>query len=121
VRAVLDTNILIDLLSGVEKGRAEIDRYTRRTISIVTWMEVMVGARDAGEEDALRAFLLRFDVAPLTTEIASEAVSLRREHGLGLPDAIIWATARVSECLLVTRNTSDFPADDPGVRFPYQV
>lgn len=121
MRAVLDTNILIDLLSGVQKSRTEIERYARPRISIVTWMEVMVGARNSDEEDALRAFLLRFDVEPLTAEVAAEAVSLRRSHGIGLPDAVIWATSRVNECLLVTRNTSDFPTDDPGVRVPYRI
>jgi predicted nucleic acid-binding protein len=73
------------------------------------------------QHPALRAFLLRFDVEPLTADVASEAVSLRRTHGIGPPDAVIWATSRVNECLLVTRNTSDFPADDPGIRVPYRI
>jgi len=34
-------------------------------------------------------------------------------------DAIVWASARQHGCLLVTRNTRDFPADNPGVRAPY--
>ena len=48
------------------------------------------------------------------------AVELRRERRLRLPDAIIWATARCAGCLLVTRNTGDFPEDEPDVRVPYQ-
>jgi hypothetical protein len=38
-----------------------------------------------------------------------------------LPDAIIWASARCNGRLLVTRNTKDFPAGDPVVRYPYEV
>ena len=38
-----------------------------------------------------------------------------------LPDAIVWATALVNKRLLVTRNTKDFSADEPGTRVPYQV
>ena len=33
--------------------------------------------------------------------------------------AIVWASARTESALLVTRNTRDFPADEPGVRLPY--
>jgi predicted nucleic acid-binding protein len=40
---------------------------------------------------------------------------------LKLPDAIGWASARLNEALLVTRNTKDFPAHESGVRIPYQV
>jgi predicted nucleic acid-binding protein len=36
-----------------------------------------------------------------------------------LPDAIILATARAESALLVTRNTKDFPRDDPASRVPY--
>ena len=38
-----------------------------------------------------------------------------------LPDAIVWASARRQGRLLVSRNTKDFPAGDPGVRHPYVV
>ena len=52
--------------------------------------------------------------SPLTPEVAEEAVRLRKEHHLKLPDAIIYATARAHGCLLVTRNTKDFSAREPG-------
>jgi predicted nucleic acid-binding protein len=38
-----------------------------------------------------------------------------------LPDAIILATARVSNRQLVTRNIKDFPAGTAGVRAPYRI
>nr|MBA3544449.1 PIN domain-containing protein [Chthoniobacterales bacterium] len=57
---------------------------------------------------------------PLTPEVAEETVVLRRKHRLKLPDAIIWATAVSENCLLVTRNKGDFPADHVGIRFPYR-
>jgi hypothetical protein len=34
---------------------------------------------------------------------------------------VVWASARIDGRLLVTRNTKDFPAADPGVRHPYRV
>jgi predicted nucleic acid-binding protein len=54
-------------------------------------------------------------------QIAERAVGLRRNHRIKLPDAVIWATAQVHAMLLVTRNTRDFPDDDPGVRAPYKL
>ena len=44
---------------------------------------------------------------------------IRRDRRVKLPDAVIWATARAESALLVTRNTKDFPRDDPGIRVPY--
>jgi hypothetical protein len=55
----------------------------------------------------------------LTRRVSREAVALRRTRRIRLPDAIVWASARSESALLVTRNTKDFPADDPGVRVPY--
>ena len=51
--------------------------------------------------------------------VAEQAVQLRREHRLRLPDAIILASARVEQCLLVTRNTRDFKPAGPDIRVPY--
>jgi predicted nucleic acid-binding protein len=119
VKALFDTNILIDYLIGVDGARAELGRYRERTISIITWMEVLVGARSAADEDVIEMFLRDFTVVPITRPIAREAVDLRKHKRVRLPDALIWASARSESALLVTRNSKDFPADDPGVRVPY--
>ena len=59
-------------------------------------------------------FFSGFRVIPLDDIIAGEAVELRRRHRMKLPDAIVWASARVEHRLLVTRNEKDFPVSDPG-------
>jgi hypothetical protein len=84
-------------------------------------MEVLVGGRNDDEYALLRRFLLRFEIAELTGAVATRAVELRRAHRIRLPDAIIWATAHEHACLLVTRNTRDFPVEDPSIRVPYEV
>jgi predicted nucleic acid-binding protein len=120
VNALFDTNILVDYLNAVPQARSELQRYTNKAISIITWMEVMVGA--AGNlEAATRSFLNSFDVVVVDQRIAERAVSLRRSHRIKLPDAVIWATAQAHAMLLVTRNTKDFPSNDPGVRAPYKL
>jgi predicted nucleic acid-binding protein len=119
VKALFDTCILVDYLRGDPRAAEEISRFERRAVSVVTWMELMVGARDPAEEPKLRAFLDGFEPVELTREVAEEAVRLRRARRIQLPDAIIWASAKIHGALLVTRNTRDFPPDHHEVRVPY--
>jgi predicted nucleic acid-binding protein len=121
VKALFDTNILIDYLNGVERAKEEIERAGERFISIVTWMEVLAGAHDAEEEDVIDLFLGDFTVVGVTRRIARDAVEIRRAHRIRLPDAIVWASARSEAAVLVTRNTKDFPTGESGVRVPYTL
>lgn len=118
--AVFDTNIVIDALNGVSEADAEYSRYERVLISRITWMEVLIGAE--GDDSELRSFLeTHFEIISLDLAVAETAVQLRRRHRIRLPDAIIWATARVNDAVLVTRNTKDFNPDWEGIRLPYTV
>ena len=121
MKPVFDTNILIDYLTGIDAAKEELARYPRSRISIITWMEVMVGASGESEESSVRQFLNSFETVPLDNNVAEAAVQLRRQYGLKLPDTLIWATARTSESLLITRNTRDYPAGEPEIRFPYAL
>ena len=121
MKALFDSDVLIDYLLGEAKARAELQKYTEQLISVVAWAEVMIGARTEEEKLHCRNFLGSFNIIPFDQIIAEEAVYLRQVHNLKLPDAIIWATARTSEALFITRNTKDFPKDDPFVRFPYEA
>ncbi|RKU04346.1 VapC toxin family PIN domain ribonuclease [Burkholderia sp. Nafp2/4-1b] len=120
VNALFDTNILIDYLGGVEAARTELARYDYRAISIVTWMEILVGATDR-DDAAIRTWLSSFDIIPLDGTVANRAVTIRKERRIRLPDAIVWASAQVNSLLLVSRNTKDFPVTEPGVRAPYRI
>ncbi|MFA7270173.1 MAG: type II toxin-antitoxin system VapC family toxin [Sterolibacterium sp.] len=120
VNALFDTNILIDYLNAVPQSRDELDRFANKAISVITWMEVMVGTTPktaAGTRDFLSGFI----ILPITEEIAERAVEIRQAQRIRLPDAIVWATAQVNHRLLVTRNTKDFSANEPGVRVPYSL
>lgn len=121
VKALFDTNILIDYLNGETRAKKELARHHQRLISLITWIEVLVGCRDPEEESAIRRFLSGFELAPIDLEVSDQAVVLRRERRMRLPDALIWASAQQQHALLITRNTKDFPAESPGVRVPYQL
>ena len=120
MKALFDTNILIDYLNGVEQARDEFDRFPESLISVITWAEVMVGTK-AEDEALVRKFLSRFRQIPLNSDIAEKAVLIRRETRIRLPDAIIRASAEVESALLVSRNTKDFPEEEPWVRVPYRL
>ena len=93
VDAVFDTNILIDYLIGRDQAQKELVRYSRRAISIVTWMELQIGSRSDAEADVIDLFLREFRVIDITRPLARRAIEIRRSTRIRLPDAIIWATA----------------------------
>ena len=70
MNALFDTNLLIDYLKGVDDARAEIERHRTRLISIVTWMEALIGAKDEAEADVIEMFLRDFRRAEITRPIA---------------------------------------------------
>jgi predicted nucleic acid-binding protein len=119
VIAVFDSNIVIDFLNGIEPARAEIVRYDRAYISPITWVEAQVKAPEGLEADTRAAVERRFETLKLDDKTLAEALAIRREMRLKLPDALILASARVNGWLLVSRNTKNFPATMPGVRVPY--
>ena len=121
MRPVFDTNILVDFLAGKQLAKDELRRYTQPRISIVTWMEVMVGASGKPDETTVRQFLNSFDTITLGDQVAETAVLLRSEYRLRLPDALIWASAKTTESILITRNIRDYPAGQPDIRFPYTL
>ncbi|MDA1043873.1 MAG: type II toxin-antitoxin system VapC family toxin [Verrucomicrobia bacterium] len=119
--AVFDTHLLIDYLNGAPMARTTLLEYEDPAISRVTWVEVLAGAINTPSENSVRAFLASFILLEIDGPVSEEAIRLRADRGLKLPDAIILATARVKGCLLLTRNTRDFKLIWPEIREPYQL
>ena len=117
---LLDTNILIDVLRGEAVALSWLEQQQSPRISVITWIEVLVGCRD-GEADAVQVWLESFPRLSLDQAISSETVRLRQKLGLKVPDAIILATARCSQLTLATRNRRDFPLALGGVLHPYKL
>lgn len=120
MKAVIDTNILVDYLRGIPQAQTELALYQSPAISVISWIEVLSGATSL-TESAARTFLRSFDLLEIDPKVAEQAVILRKTRRIKLPDAIIWATAQVHQCLLISRNTRDFDPADPGVRVPYTI
>ena len=108
MKAVFDTVILIDYLNGIVAAKRELERYSVRLISIISFIEVLVGAKGPEDEVKIRGFLASFESVQVSPEVAKEAISIRRDLRLKVPDAIVYGTARTQGCILVTRNSKDF-------------
>ena len=117
---LLDSNVIIDALNGIEDAVREVLSDPEAVVSVVAWVEVLAGYRD-GADAAARELLKTLTVADLSPAVLEETVSIRRATRLKLPDAIILATARVHGLTLSTRNTRDLDRNDPSVRIPYEL
>jgi len=119
MKAFFDTNIVIDLLAGHPPALTEAALYTEAAISRITWMEVLIGAPDAGTQAKRESFLDQFVVVEMDESVCREAIQLRQQHRIKLPDALIWGSAVTWGAELITRNTKDVAPGTPGIRIPY--
>ena len=121
MKAVIDSDVLIDFLQGIGAAKTEINRYASPLYSVISWMEIMCGAKSNRERESAENLFASMKRVDLSLMVAEKAVEERKHRGLKLPDAIILASADVEGCILVTRNTRDFDKNDPRIRFPYSL
>jgi predicted nucleic acid-binding protein len=113
---LFDTDVVIWNLRGNQRASAAIDAADRLELSVVSFMELLRGARDRKELRLTKAFLsdLGFHVLPLSENIGHRAAIYLEEYGLksnlGIPDALIAATAVENGLLLCTGNVKDYRA-----------
>lgn len=112
---LIDTDILIDTGRGIPEAiecLAAVRRNGSPAVSIVTYMELVVGCRDKRELNELDRFMSNFQIVRLNSrmsDIASDLVhSYRLSHGLLIPDAFIAATAIFLECQFISKNQRDY-------------
>ena len=120
MKALFDSNILIDYLNGHAPAAEEFAKYQVKLISLISWVEVLVGVPEAHQK-TVKAFLSQFEVINIDVDICEQAISIRKTKKMKLPDALILATANVHSALLVTRNTKDFDPSSPFIHEPYQI
>ena len=114
---MIDSNVLID----VSRGNLAAIRYLDGldgvcSVSQVTAMELIVGARNKTEVTAIEELLATFDVIPLNSMIGETAFRLlklyAKSHGLHVFDSLIAATAMENELTLVTLNRKHYQMID---------
>ncbi len=99
---LLDTDVLIDSLSGVRPLRIGRPAW----YSVVTRCEIFAGS--GVNEAGARAFLEVLGEIAVDRAIAERAGRLRRGSRIRTLDALIAATALEHDLTLVTRNRRDF-------------
>ena len=67
---LLDTNILIDVLRGEAVALAWLERQQSPRISVISWIEVLVGCR-VDETDVVENWLEAFPRCPSMTPAAA--------------------------------------------------
>ena len=111
---LFDTDVIIWVLRGSKRAATAIDRADSLEISVVSYMELVQGARDKSELRATKAALaaLNFQMLALTENIGHRASIYLEEYALksniGVPDALIAATAVENGMPLCTANAKDY-------------
>ena len=116
VSMLFDTGVVIWALRGNMRAADAIDGADRLSLSVVSYMELLQGARNKQDLRMTKAFLsdLGFDIVPLSENIGHRAAIYIEEYGLrshlGVPDALIGATAAETGSVLCTGNAKDYRA-----------
>ncbi len=107
VVVVFDSNIIIDYFKGIESARATCNKYRYKYISFITWIECLVKIPLEQQGIAID-FLSEFELVTMDAKLMRESLKIRQVTNLKLPDAIIYATAKIKKATLLTRNIKDY-------------
>jgi len=116
---ICDTDVLIDYFDAGQLRHNDTKNIIEERISLnlvaisaITKMELLIGASNKTELNQIDKLTKRLGLLLINDEITRKALELiktyRLSHGLAIPDAIIAATAIISELELFTYNQRDF-------------
>ena len=111
---IFDSDVLIWFFRGNTRAAALVENEGFRSLSVVSYMEVLRGVRDKRELKTILDLLRRFefDIVPLSESIGARAASFIEQFtlksGLSVADALIAATAVHHGQTLCTANLRHF-------------
>jgi predicted nucleic acid-binding protein len=115
-KAILDSNVIIDAARKDINIEKSILAFNHVYISLITYIEVMGYAFiDEQEKSLTSKILCMFEIVNPDIEIANLTIKYRTAKKIKIPDAIILATARKFDAVLITSNTKDFHNIDESV------
>jgi len=118
--ALIDTSVLLDYLAGDKRAQRALAPYAHRSISVVTWLELMAICPPDTLEPT-RGFLRTFERLSVSESIADEALRLMQQKpGLPFHRALTWASAKVNQLVFVTVDPAHVVKTDRNVHMPYR-
>lgn len=122
-KLLIDTSLLIAVLRGNQKiGKClnGLINTARLYISVITLIEIYVGAISVRHEREAQELLSNFEIVPIGEEVAKETVILIKNYpgifgktaSRGTADALIAASAKTLGGKLVTLNSRHFEKID---------
>lgn len=113
---LFDTDVLIWALRGNRRAATAIDRADRLELSVISYMELVQGARHKKDLRLVQAYLtdLGSHILPLSENVGHRARVYMEEYalksGLTIPDALIAATAAENNTRLCSGNLRHYRA-----------
>ena len=107
---LMDSNVVIDYFGNKlpPKATSLIDNLPA-VISVITRLEILGWYNATSEQlNKLQNFVEQSVVYSLSEVVIQQTISLRQQHHIRLPDAIVAATALTENKTLITRNVNDF-------------
>jgi predicted nucleic acid-binding protein len=119
---IADTDVLIDYLEGRDPGAEAVSlalEHDQLKTTVISYFELLSGARRRHERAAILALLESIRVLPLDLAAAHRAADVRLQLegsgvGIGMGDSLIAGIALDADAKLLTRNRRHF-ARIPGL------
>jgi predicted nucleic acid-binding protein len=106
---LLDSNVIVDLIQNNLSTELSERIFTYHNYSSdIVRIEVLGFSMDENLETSFLRLFDKLTILPLSEEIVTRTILLRKQKKIKLGDALIAATALVHNLQLVTRNIRDF-------------
>ena len=106
---LLDSNVIVDLIQNNFTTELSEQIFTHHNYSSdIVRIEVLGFSMDENLETSFLRLFDKLTILPLSEEIVTRTILLRKQKKIKLGDALIAATALVHNLQLVTRNIRDF-------------
>ena len=111
----IDTNIILYLLGG-DKELADLLDQKKFHISFINEIELLgYPSITAKQQLHISNFLSECRITDINQDIKDEAIQIRKEYKLKLPDCIVLASARFLDLPFLTADSDFRKVDDPNV------